>query len=225
MSNFEVIVPVVNFELMKLLVESIYANTLLPKKIILIDNSKRPAGDIFKFVPFNNHTVKGVYYSKTGLVNESLNLGIDHVSKDCDFVTFLNDDVILSDCFFQRNLELFKNKDCGVACPFTITSIDEMKNGKAEPKMLRKREGWAFTIRKTLLDGIPPIPCERIATFHGDDWIWYHTVPKGNFWFKDIGNVIYHQVGASVDRLGFKKHKRKERNAFIEIAKEKGWTA
>jgi len=223
MSRFEVIVPVVNLELMRNLIESIHKNTLLPEKIILIDNSKRPVSDIFKFIPLN-HVVKVVHYSKTGLVNESLNLGRKYISKDCEFVSFLNDDVVLLPCFFQRNLELFENKKCGVAVPRTVHSMDKMIKGKVAPRILAKREGWAFTIRKKLLDDIPPIPCKRIATFHGDDWIWYYTSPKGNLWFKDMGNVIYHHIGASVDKLGFKKHKGPERHEFQKIAIEKGWS-
>ena len=42
-------------------------------------------------------------------------------------------------------------------------------------------------------------------------------------WFKDRGNVIYHHIGASIDKLGFKKHKGKERLEFNKIGGEKGW--
>jgi len=228
MNNFEVIIPIVNLDLLRKLLKSIYENTLKPKRIIMIDNSKRRPDRIFKQVPLgerSNGCFIEVCYSKTGLVNESLNLGREYLSKDCDYVSFLNDDVILLNCFFQRNLEVFEyNKNCGVAVPRTVHTIEEMKKGKFNSQLVRKREGWAMTIRKSLLDTIPPIPCERIATFHGDDWIWYHTVPNSMHWFKDVGNVIYHQVGASIDRLGFKKHKGKERCEFRQIALEKGWT-
>ena len=224
MSKFEVIIPVVNVRLMQKLIDSIHENTLLPERIIIIDNTKFGKDVIFDFIP-NNHVVKEVFYSETGLVNESLNLGIKHLSKDCEFVAILNDDIVLLPCFFQRNLEMFiRDEKCGVVVPRTVHSMDEMIKGKVQPQMLRKREGWAMTIRKKLLDDIPPIPCDRIATFHGDDWIWYHTVPNGYYWFKDVGNVIYHQVGASIARLGFKRHKRPEKNEFRKIALEKGWT-
>ena len=228
MAHFEVIIPVVNLGLMRKLLISISENTLKPKRVILIDNTKETPDKIFKEIPLgtsSNGFFTEVIYSETGLVNESLNLGASRISKNCEYVTFLNDDIILLNCFFQRNLELFEsNEKCGVTVPRTVHTMEELSKGKVAPQMIRKREGWAMTIRKSLLDIVPPIPCDRIATFHGDDWIWYHTVPDGNFWFKDAGNVIYHQVGASIARLGFRRHKRPEKNEFRKIALEKGWT-
>jgi len=223
MNDFEVVVPVVNPDMMGELLKSISANTLLPKRVIIIDNTKLPLEEIFKYIP-NNGVIVEVYYSKTSFVNESLNLGITKLSKDCDYATFLNDDVILSDCFFQRNLELFQDKMCGVACPNTVDSMDELKNGKVNSVCMNKREGWALSIRKSILDKIPLFPSDRVATFHWDDWIWYHVLEQGLLWHKDFGNTIYHAVGSSILRLGFRYHKKKERNEFQLIAKEKGWS-
>ncbi len=220
-----IIIPVINLDLLKELLQSISVNTLKPKRVILIDNTKEKKHKIFEQIPLSNGFFTEVCYSETGLVNESLNLGREYLSKTCEYAAFLNDDIVLLDCFFQRNLELFKkNENCGVAVPRTVTSIEELKKGKVSPRIINKREGWAFTIRKSLLDDIPPIPCDRIATFHGDDWIWYHTNPKRNYWYKDLGNVIFHHVGSSILKLGFRAHKRLERNEFVKIAIEKGWS-
>lgn len=214
MNRFEVIIPVVNPDMMGELLKSISANTLLPKRVIIIDNTKLPLEEIFKYIP-NNGIIVEVYYSKTSFVNESLNLGITKLSKDCDYVSFLNDDVVLTNCFFQRNLEVFQNKECGVACPRTVHSMNELNKGRVNVGIMKKREGWAMSIRKDLLDKIPPFPADRIATFHFDDWYWFYLIKEHNlFWFKDRGNVIYHHVGSSIAKLGFKKHKKKERNEF-----------
>jgi len=223
MNKFEVIIPVVNPDMMEKLLKSISANTLLPKRVILIDNTKLPLAEIFKYIP-NNGVIVEVYYSKTNLVNESLNLGITKLSKDCDYVSFLNDDIVLTDCFFQRNVEVFQNKLCGVACPHTVHSIDELKKGRINIEMMNRREGWAFSIKKKLLDKIPPFPAKRIATFHFDDWFWFHLIKEQKmYWFKDRGNVIFHHVGSSVAKLGFKNHKKRERNEFNKIGIEKKW--
>ena len=162
MKKFEVIVPVINVDLMVKMFESIAANTLLPKRIIVINNTGN------KNWP-NNLDFEAniyVYYSKTGLVNESINLGITKLSDDCDYVSVLNDDIVLTDCFFQRNLELFQNEKCGVACPRTVHSMDGLKKGRVIQEVMNKREGWALSIKKSLLDKIPPFPADRIATFH-----------------------------------------------------------
>lgn len=228
MNKFEVIIPVINVDLLIKLLKSIRINTLQPQHIIIINNSGLSTGEFFetidKEIPYNLSSRIVVYYSETTLVNESLNLGITKLSSDCEYVSFLNDDVILTDCFFQRNFELFQNKECGIACPFIVHSMDELKKGRVNVEMMNRREGCAFSIRKNLLDKIPPFPAERIATFHFDDWYWFYPLREyGLFWFKDRGNVVYHKIGASVAKLGFKKHKGRERNEFNKIGQEKGW--
>lgn len=226
MNKFEVIIPVINVDLLLNLIESIAINTLLPQKVIIINNTDLTSEQVVGQMPEGIYSKLNIYmyYSQTGLVNESLNLGIIKLSNDCEYVSFLNDDIVLTDCFFQRNLEVFQNKRCGVACPRIVHSMDELQKGKVNVEMMNRREGCAFSIRKELLDKIPPFPDDRIATFHFDDWYWFYLIKEYNMlWFKDIGNVVYHKVGASVDKLGFKKHKGKERNEFNLIGHEKEW--
>jgi len=229
MKKFEVIIPVINVDLLIELLESIEINTLQPQRIIIINNNAAFSTDslfaeMYKKITYNLCSKISVYYSQFGLCNESLNLGIIKLSDECDYVSFLNDDVVLTDCFFQRNLELFENEKCGVACPRTVHSIDKLQKGKVNVEMMKRREGWAFSIRKDLLDKIPPFPSERIATFYFDDWYWFYSIKEHKMlWYKDTGNVVYHAVGSSVDKLGFKKHKARERNEFNVIEGEKGW--
>ena len=221
MNKFEVIIPVINIDLMKKLLKSIATNTLLPDKIIIINNSNSSIGDL---LPYVDHKITiYTYYSETTLVNESINLGITKLSKDCDYVSVLNDDIILSDCFFQRNLELLQFDACGIACPYTVKTMDKLKKGRVRIRTMSKREGWAVSMRKSMLDKIPLFPADRMATFHWDDWIWYHNRDDGLSWYQDRGNVIYHAIGSSVDKLGFKKHKKKEWNEFQLLAREKNW--
>lgn len=223
---FEVIVPVVNLDLLGELLKSIYKNTLLPKKVILIDNSKKPMSEIFDYIP-NNGIIFEVYYSQTGFVNESINLGITKLSEKCEYVSVLNDDIILGTRFFKRNAALFQEASCAVACPYTVDSLGEMGDLQYNPKIMNRREGWAVTISKRVLDKIPLFPSDRIAIFHWDDWIWFYVKEQKMFWWKDMGNVIYHAIGSSVDRLGFKLDpvhgKKAERNKFEEIVREHGW--
>jgi GT2 family glycosyltransferase len=218
--NINVVIPVVQPLLCSELIGSMERNTVLPQRVIIIDNTERGtyclSSDKFQI---------DVYHSVKGRVNESWNLGVSLVDITCDYVSILNDDVYLNSWFFQRVLETFESqKACGVACPLSVDSIEKLGKGKG-PRRIKKmgvREGFAFTIKKTYLDAIAPIPTHRIVTFHGDDWYWYWMNVRGHFWYKDLGNIIFHHVGSSVLPMGFRKVKKKERNEWKRIMDELG---
>jgi len=220
MTNFNVIIPVVYPALCADLLRSMEANTLLPKRVIVIDNTEHR-----DYQPTSTKFQIDTYHSVTGKVNESWNLGVSVVDIGADYVSILNDDIVLNEWFFQRVIETFKSKfHCSVACPLSVNSLEEMGKGKRKRhiKKMGKREGFAFTFKKEYLDKIAPIPIHRIETFHGDDWYWYWTNVRGLFWYQDLGNIIFHHVGSSVLALGYRKMKKTERNEWIKIMKELG---
>jgi len=217
--EFNVIVPVVRLDLCKDLINSIEENTILPKRVIIINNTGR------RYFPRSKKLKIEVYPSISGDVNESWNLGVSLVDITVDYVSILNDDIVLNKWFFQRVDETLRShKDCGVACPLSVSTLEEMGNGKKKPCIVRmeRREGYAFTFRKKLLDRIPPIPIHRIKIFHGDDWYWYWTLTHTHFWYQDLGNIIFHHVGSSVLLKGFRDIKKKERNEWERIMNELG---
>jgi len=216
--NFNVIIPVIHPDLCNSVIQSMEFNTVLPSKVIIIDNTKDRS-----YKPESKQFPIYTFHSQTGYVNESWNVGITKVDITCDYVSILNDDIFLNSWYFQRIIETFEAyEDCGVACPKTVTNIVEMGKGKGRRRitMMKKREGWAMTLRKDVLDKIPPIPDYRVEIFHGDDWFWYNTNTKGYHWYKDLGNVIWHKVGASVASLNFRNRKKKEHNEWRRIMKE-----
>ena len=111
----------------------------------------------------------------------------------------------------------------GVACPNTINggrngvSFAGIKKGKVCHVDMGKRQGWAMNVLKTVLNYIPPIPTHLLETFHGDDWIWVWSKFNGYRWVMDKGCEIYHHVGASALRLGFRRYKRMERDKWVKI--------
>jgi hypothetical protein len=218
--NFNVIIPVIHSDLCDKVIQSMEFNTILPSKVIIIDNTKdqsyRPKSLYFPIYTF---------HSQTGYVNESWNIGISKVDIICDYVSILNDDIFLNSWFFQRVHETFLSfKDCGVACPKTVENILDMGKGKRKKRItiMKKREGWAMTIRKDVLDGIAPIPDYRIQIFHGDDWLWFFTKTRGYYWYKDQGNIIWHKVGAAIKSENMKGRKKEERNEWRKVMKELG---
>lgn len=199
-----------------MLLKSIARNTLQPEQVIIIDNSLIPT-------PFNfdgQLTCALIRPLEMLGVNASWNMGAE-LCEDCDAVSILNDDVVLRDDFFEKNARLFQeHEDCGVACPGTIhdLSLLSVAASKRTIVRMRKREGWAFTIRRTLLDQIPPIP-EELRTFCGDDWFWTWTHKKEFYWYKDTSNIVYHKVGASVRPLGLNARIKQEKAVFLKLIK------
>ena len=217
--KIEVIMPVVQYGLAMDLLFQIDKNTLLPDRVIIIDNTSRLHvwGVDFPQLPVD------IYHSTTGRLNESWEIARSKLSPDTDYVTFLNDDIIIGDWFFQRVIETFQaNPKYGIVCPNTVDHPDKVLKGKAKYALGRsgKLEGWAFTIRKDILDKIPPLPWERISTFCGDTFIWDHVKRMGYHWGKDLGNTIYHYVGQSVLKFGYRKLKRPDRNEYEKIKQE-----
>jgi GT2 family glycosyltransferase len=155
------------------------------------------------------------------MLNESWEVARSHLKKDADYVSFLNDDIIVGDWFFQRVYETFQaNPNCAVACPISRPFIHQVVKGKVQYNVMKKRDACAFTIRREVLDRIPPVPYNRITTFHGDDWVWNHTKKFGYKWVVDIGNSICHLVGMSVRRKGLREIKKKESNEWKAIYRE-----
>ncbi|MHA2218586.1 MAG: glycosyltransferase family 2 protein [Candidatus Hodarchaeales archaeon] len=214
--NITVIIPVVNSKLATSLLRNIENNTLLPKEVIIVDNN--PGNKLFRFD--TDKFLISYYYTKSKRLNESWEVARQHLSDSCEYVSFLNDDIIIGDWFFQRVYETFLvNQKCGVACPRTCFSEDITK-GRINYHIMNKRDACAFTIRRGLLDKIPPIPYKKLTTFHGDDWIWTYVHKFGFNWMQDLGNPVFHHVGVSILRLGFRRLKRKERNIWLAMEKE-----
>ena len=212
--NIDVIILVVNPKLASYLLRSMERNTLLPREVIIIDNVPRKKPYRFKTDKF----LMSYYTSKTQRINESWEVARSKLSKYCDYVSFLSDDILIGNWFFQRVYETFlANSTCGVACPRTCFYVDEVRKGKVDHRVMKKREGCAFTIRKELLDRVPPVPYDKITTFHGDDWMWFHTLKLGYNWMLDVGNPICHFVGISVIKFNLRKLKGIERNAWNGI--------
>jgi len=209
--KYNVIIPVVNRDLAAALLDSIAANTVIPDNILIIDNSLVPqAFPVQARLPVSVIVDPG---KRLG-VNASWNLGIGETG-DCDYLAILNDDVILGEHFFEKNIKIFRQyKDCGAACPDTVHDMADLHdNTHGKIIRMKKREGWAFSFRWPLLMMIPSIP-DELTTFCGDDWFWVHTHMEGFRWYKDTGNIIYHEVGAAVKQLGVRSHLRRDRAAF-----------
>lgn len=210
MVRWKVIVPVVSRELAKILLDSIARNTTQPEAVIIIDNSLGKKPFTYPGLPIDVIS-QGMRLG----VNASWNMGADR-ARDCDYLAILNDDVALCDTFFERNTRVFEQiPGCGVVCPDTRHDLSCTIRSPRIVQM-KKREGWAFSIRRNIMEDIPRIP-KALKTFCGDDWIWLWTHRLGYIWCKDTGNIVTHDVGRAVSALGVRNDLEKEKRLLKDL--------
>lgn len=158
--------------------------------------------------------------------NKSINLALNALTDEDQAVSVLNDDVVLGPYFFEKNVNVLQSiATCGVACPATVHDKTYFLTSPHPPNVhrMKRREGWAYTIRKDLLDLIPRVPHQKLKTFCGDDWIFWWTHKLGYFWYKDESNVIFHHEGATVKPLRLNRTDLAiEKATFAELIKQIG---
>lgn len=217
--KISVIIPVVNSRLAVGLLNSIARNTKLPYKILIIDNTKNGF-----YLPSNILDIQ-IYRPPVPMsVNEAWQYGMDRC-QDSEAVSVLNDDILLGTQFFERTERVLNTSD-GVCCsvPYTVADVNDMveyPSTEHEIVGVGKREGWAFTIKMDIFDQLPRFPHEKIKTFCFDDWLFLFSNSKsyGKWeWYKDLKNVIWHQGGVAVRKLGKRVDKKPERRIYEEEA-------
>jgi GT2 family glycosyltransferase len=179
------------------LMECIQSNTKQPDKIFLIDNRQtnddiplRSSIEIFKpSIPLG--------------VNASWNLGIKKaIQGGYGLISVFNDDLLIEKFFFEKLTRMTgKHLSGGVYCPVTVNACQALKNALQSDSGpcigMKKREGWAWTIRAEVAKKIPPIP-QELKTFCGDDWYWQYCRRLSRPWYKIIGLSCFHYIGVSV---------------------------
>ena len=206
-------------------------NTIAPDEILIVDNSRdyqtvelvarlKSEGDGVtqqaQSSQSSSHSrpldhLRVVYtreFAPDGLgVNASWNYGIANTFGD--YVAILNNDLRLCKFFFEDILAAFQAKErvrinTGIVVPRTIFNPAIVRHAIRYPLSLKKlavREGWAFTIRRDLLEDIGPIP-EGMTTFCGDDWLFEEVWARDFLAIKSLNTPIYHYVSQTVQSEG-----------------------
>ncbi|MBU2052593.1 hypothetical protein KKH13_05290 [Patescibacteria group bacterium] len=214
--RIKVVIPTLLWHPVQPLINDLAQGTVRPEKIYVIDNS----GRFYSPKSIDIGWVEIIFPGENIGVNASWNAGIE-LCADCDAVALLNDDIRVGRRFVEKIISAFDGRDnAGVVCPLT----HDYPPGEL-PEMpvirMRKREGWAMTIRKELFDKMPRIPSDRIRTFCGDDWIWHWAHRLGYRWYKDMGNCIRHEVGVSMaENPQIRATLRSEKEEFAKIIRE-----
>ena len=192
-------IPVLNqIKLVDQLLGCVAKNTVLPKVVILIDDgsTENIKGLVRKY---KNLPIKYIRHEKPHGVNAVWNEGMFRCKTS--IYTNFNSDIIINRFFFQKIMEAFNSDHKkGIVCANTTKRfgrVNKSKNEQPTFKLMKKREGWAWSIRKEIIDKIHPIP-RQLITYCGDDYIFYCTKKLGYQTVKIMNNYIYHYGGASI---------------------------
>lgn len=230
MIRLAAIIPVMNWTIFKPLFKQIVNNSVIPELTVIIDNTKEGIQEkLARITPLKAYNMIAVWRPDKPPVptNPSWAQGFNIVNQfsqqrgSVDIVSVLNDDIAIGRDFFKRVKKvLAAHNEAAVVCPYTITAKNKGKDKPEKLGRMVRREGWAFSIRKKILDNCPPFP-EGCNYFYGDNWLWwacYRAFEK--VWLKDPENVIYHHVGKSIidlpDREGIIKREKLKCETAIE---------
>lgn len=195
-------------------------NTVLPKKIILIDdNSSENFSDLVK--KYNKLPIEHIRHSKNEGVNYSWNEGMR--LSETPYISVFNNDIIINKFFFKKIIETFELNDrFGIVCGNTVRKpkfVGLTTNDPPITQQMKKREGWAFTIKKELVKQIPPIP-NNLKIYCGDDYIFLYCALLNYVPIKILNSYLFHYGSLTVSELRPRGTRLIEKNIWSEL-KEK----
>jgi len=196
-----VVVPVFNnIDITDEFFSTVCENTVLPKEIILINNGST---DDYKKLTIKYKQLNITHKKKES--NEGVNSAWNDGIKLCKtpYLSILNDDILLNKYFFQKVTETMSDPKVGIVVPLTVKNKKAIKKSTDVPIVLKKigkREGWAFTIRKSVADQFDPIP-EKLKTYCGDDYLFHNVRQLGYKIVKMTNNYIFHYGGTTVEQV------------------------
>ena len=186
-----VILVLNQYKLTNDLLNCISKNEYIPQEIILIDNgSVEPISRLSTL--YNNLKIKYIRFDENIGVNPAWNLGI--MKAKTPYVSILNNDLLVNNYFFKRINETMSDDSIGICVPKTISDMYYAMMCKYEPVKLspcNKREGWAFTIKKDIVEKLGYIPKELNRTY-GDDYIFYCAKKLSYKIVKMENNYVFH---------------------------------
>ncbi|HPC84217.1 MAG TPA: glycosyltransferase family A protein [Thermoanaerobaculaceae bacterium] len=151
-------------------------------------------------------------------VNASWNAGLSLAT--CPLVSVLNNDLILPEGFFLRVKDSF-NSDArlGMVVPALVSMPADVRAHKGQAvrlEPLRRREGWAFTLRKEVFERAGPIP-EGLETYFGDDYLFAATLELGFLAARMMNVGVYHYENATVRETSAFARYEKDRAAWFRV--------
>ena len=179
------------------LLEDLACQTLPAHKIIIIDNADDDATQqVIESYP--KLPIQYIRNKENIGVNASWNLGIS-LSKS-PLVSIFNNDIVIPPFFLNFIFSAFLRENTGAVIPATASSIEVVRKA-IEPPYVKtlpssRREGWAFTLRRSVIEVVGLIPPELFC-FFGDDWFFRGLNCLGFSSFKLVDVPVFHHGGIS----------------------------
>lgn len=195
-----VIVPVLNeIEITDDFLASVHANTARPDEIILIDNGS--TDDIRSLAEkYPDLNINYVRNENNVGVNEAWNQGV-RLAKN-PLISILNNDILLNEFFFAKVIETMADPEVGMCVPHTVyMNVVEGKDEPVSLQEMKSRQGWAFTIRKSIItehDNF--IPSDKIKIWCGDDYLFECAGELGYARMVMTNNTVFHHVSKTLNK-------------------------
>ena len=210
-SPITAVIPVIQEKWLGPLLASIAKMKTQPEEIIVIDNANGAVSLIVERYQ-KKLNIKYLPQKENIGVNASWNLGLAEAK--ADWVTFLNDDIVLPSRFFSAlQYAILSYQRAGYIIPstfvpqtvgkrFSTWSVglpSDAQSSKDMPSVVRvpiRDGGWAMTVKKDLGEPIP----KELFTFAGDDF-WFQEITTKGYWALRLLNTsVFHHVGISLDK-------------------------
>lgn len=191
-------------------------NIIIPSKIILIDDNS--SENIFSLIKkYNNLNIEYIKHNKNVGVNFSWNEIIK--LSETPYLCISNNDILLNKYFFKKIIETFElNDKFSIVCGQTIKRIKNIKLTNDDPpktQIMKKREGWCFSIKKELTDKIPPIP-NKLKIYCGDDYLFFYCNLLGYVPIKILNNYLFHYGSLTLSPLRVNNLRIQEKKLWLE---------
>lgn len=238
--KISIVIPVVQTELVKKLISQLAQGIVKPDKIVIIDVSEhglllpeypRLDIDIIRVVPNYNLS----YYMPALGTNEAWTMGYNLLKQYIPYygvIGFLNDDIEINPYFLQSIYLTFNtHKNISFLYPQTVNTPERVQEAKLSYSDLirtKSRMGYAWFIKRSVFDQIPPFP-EQCKIWYGDNWVICHLAKLGHKLFINRGNFIYHHGGTTskqlklslvAHNLHLSKRRREEHKSYLRAIRQ-----
>jgi len=204
-----VIIPVLGkVDLTRKCLKSIELGVTQIDEIILIDNGS-PEEEYNGIVDeFSSLNIKYIRHEENIGVNYAWNEGVSISNKENPYVCFLNNDVILNKYFFYKIFRCMEDPTVGICIPIRSRRNAAVEGSLEQDNILEDPivedsvyiEGWAYTMRRSLLEYIGPIS-EDFKTFMGDTYYFEAVRTLGYKVVQITNNSAIHFGCQTVDTL------------------------
>lgn len=174
MKTIAAVIPAFDINKLHGLLECIARNTMLPTRLILINNTQ---GDVIVPMKMPGTKIDIIDPPSPMSVNASWRKGFE-LGRECNLICIFRDDILISYDFFQKVRQASnKHPMASVYCPAVEKDPNKLNRfmfSEAQCSKMKGPEDLVFVLRSEFLRDLPMVP-QELTTFFGTKWIWTWT--------------------------------------------------